>query len=50
MIAAIAVANVPEGMASGAGLRRSGFSLSRIFGIWSVVVLLCVIAADGPCP
>ena len=27
------------------GLRRSGFSLSRIFRIWSVVVLLCVIAA-----
>ena len=45
VIAAIAVANIPEGLASGAGLRRSGFSPSRIFRIWSVVVLLCVMAA-----
>ena len=45
VVIAVAVANIPEGLASGAGLRRSGLSLKRIFSIWSIVVLLCVVAA-----
>ena len=44
VISAVAVANLPEGLASGAGLRRSGFSLRRILSIWALVVLVCVIA------
>ena len=41
----MAVANIPEGLASGAGLSRSGYSLRQILSTWSVVVLLCVVSA-----
>merc|ERR1711934_738038 len=45
VVFAVAVANLPEGLASGAGLRRSGLHVSRILVIWSCVVAVCVIAA-----
>lgn len=45
VVVAVAVANIPEGLASGAGLRRSGLSLRKILTIWSMVVVLCVVAA-----
>ena len=45
VVVAVAVANIPEGLASGAGLRRSGLPLREIFNIWLVVVLLCVVAS-----
>ena len=45
VVVAVAVANIPEGLASGAGLRRSGLSIKSILSIWSVVVVLCVVAA-----
>ena len=45
VVTAVAVANIPEGLASGAGLSRSGYSLRQILSTWSVVVLLCVVSA-----
>jgi len=45
VVVAVGVANIPEGLASGAGLRRSGLSIIRIVWIWALVVLLCVAAA-----
>ena len=45
VILAVAVANIPEGLASGAGLRRSGMSSSKILLMWSSVVIVCVISS-----
>jgi ZIP family zinc transporter len=45
VILAVAVANIPEGLASGAGLRRSGMSSTKIIFMWSSVVMVCVISA-----
>ena len=45
VILAVAVANIPEGLASGAGLRRSGVSRLNILLIWSSVVVVCVISS-----
>lgn len=42
VILAVAVANIPEGLASGAGLKRSGVSRTNILLIWSSVVFVCV--------
>ena len=45
VIVAVAVANIPEGLASGVGLKRSGYSSRNILLIWSIVVLSCVMAS-----
>lgn len=45
VVTAVAVANIPEGLASGAGLSRSGFRLRQILLIWTSVVVLCVFSA-----
>ena len=45
VILAVAVANIPEGLASGAGLKRSGLKPFKILTIWSLVVFACVLAA-----
>ena len=45
MILAVAVANIPEGLASGAGLKRSGVSGRRILVVWASVVIVCVLAS-----
>tara|TARA_B000000565_G_scaffold250102_1_gene222228 strand:+ start:1841 stop:2734 length:894 start_codon:yes stop_codon:yes gene_type:complete len=45
VIVAVAVANIPEGLASGVGLKRSGYSSRNILLIWSIVVVSCVIAS-----
>lgn len=45
VILAVAVANIPEGLASGAGLKRSGINQLRILSVWSSVVVVCVISA-----
>ena len=45
VILAVAVANIPEGLASGAGLQRSGLKTTKILAIWSMVVLASVLAA-----
>jgi zinc transporter, ZIP family len=45
IILAVAIANIPEGMASGVGLYRSGFSRKKILLIWVVVVAVCVLSS-----
>ena len=45
VIVAVAVANIPEGLASGVGLKRSGYSSRNILLTWSIVVISCVIAS-----
>ena len=45
VVLAVAVANIPEGLASGVGLKRSGFGAKKILLIWSAVVLGCVAAS-----
>ena len=42
VVVAVAVANIPEGLASGAGLKRSGVSRLNILLLWSAVVFACV--------
>jgi ZIP family zinc transporter len=49
MMIAIALSNLPEGLASAAGLKAEGRSGTYVFGIWGVIVLLSgVAAALGP--
>ena len=45
VVLAVAVGNIPEGLASGAGLKRSGLKPFKILTIWSLVVFACVLAA-----
>ena len=45
VILAVAVANIPEGLASGAGLRRSGMSRTTILAMWSSVLIVCVVSS-----
>ena len=45
VILAVAVANIPEGLASGAGLKRSGVSRLRILSVWLGVVVVCVLSS-----
>jgi ZIP family zinc transporter len=44
-VAAAAIANIPEGLASGAGLKKSKMKTSTIMSIWAVVVIACVSSA-----
>ena len=45
VIVAVAVANIPEGLASGVGLKRSGISSRNILVTWTIVVLACVFSS-----
>lgn len=45
VVIAVAVANIPEGLASGVGLKRSGYSRKNILLTWLIVVLACVVAS-----
>lgn len=45
VVLAVAVGNIPEGLASGAGLKRSGVSRKNILLLWSTVVIVCVISS-----
>lgn len=45
IIGAAAIANIPEGLASGVGLKKSHVKTSTILLIWSTVVLVCVASA-----
>ena len=45
VILAVAVANIPEGLASGAGLKRSGVSRLTILAVWLSVVVVCVLSS-----
>lgn len=41
VIVSVAITNIPEGLASGAGLKRAGLPLRRIVLMWGGVVLVC---------
>jgi ZIP family zinc transporter len=45
VLAAVFISNVPEGIASTASLRAGGWSLGRVFGMWSVIVTLSAAAS-----
>jgi zinc transporter, ZIP family len=45
LLLAVAISNLPEGMASSAGMRAAGWPFKRVAGLWSVVVLASAVAA-----
>ncbi len=45
MLVAVFVSNLPESVAASASLRNSGWSLARIYGLWTAVALLSAVAA-----
>ena len=40
-VAAIFLSNLPEGLSSSAGMRRSGRSATYVFGVWLVIAIAC---------
>ncbi|MEX0589634.1 MAG: ZIP family zinc transporter [Xanthobacteraceae bacterium] len=44
-VAAIFLANLPEGLASATGMRKAGRTNSYIFGVWGGIALACGLAA-----
>ena len=44
-VAAIFISNIPEGLSSSAGMKRSGRSAAFIFGIWGMIALISGLAA-----
>ena len=44
-LVAVFLSNLPEAMSSAAGMKRAGFSTSRIFGLWGGLVISSAIAA-----
>ncbi len=45
LLVAVAISNLPEGMASSSGLRVAGWPLARVVLMWSVVVVVSALAA-----
>jgi len=45
LLIAVAVSNLPEGMASSSGLRVAGWSMQRVALMWSLVVLVSALSA-----
>ena len=45
MLVAVFVSNVPEAIAATVGLRSGGWSLSKVFGLWTTIALVSAIAA-----
>lgn len=45
VLAAVFISNVPEGIASTASLLAGGWSLARVFGMWSVIVVVSAAAS-----
>ena len=45
MLVAVFVSNVPEAIAATVGLRSGGWSVSKVFGLWSGIALSAAIAA-----
>lgn len=44
-VAAIFISNIPEGLSSSAGMKRSGRSAAFIFGIWGTIAIVSGLAA-----
>ncbi len=45
MLVAVFISNLPEALAATSGLRRGGWSSSRILGLWSAVAIISAVAA-----
>ena len=45
ILAAIFISNVPEGLSSAAGMKRSGRSAGYVFGVWTTIAVLSGAAA-----
>lgn len=45
MVAAVFLSNIPEGLASAAGMRRAGRSAGYIFGVWGGIAVISGLAA-----
>ena len=57
VLAAIFISNLPEGLSSAAGMKRSGRGARYVFGVWVAIAVLCglagalgVLALDGASP
>jgi ZIP family zinc transporter len=44
-VAAVSLSNIPEGLSSATGMRKSGRSSAYIYGVWGAIALGCGIAA-----
>lgn len=44
-VIAIFLSNIPEGLSSAAGMKRSGRSAAYVFGLWTVIALISGVAA-----
>jgi ZIP family zinc transporter len=44
MVAAVFIANIPEGMAASVGLRPTGTPVAKVLAVWVGVVATCVVA------
>ena len=49
VLAAIVVSNLPEGLSSAAGMRRSGRSATYVFGVWGGIAVASGIAGALGC-
>ena len=47
LLFAVAISNLPEGMASSSGLRAAGWPVRRVLTMWSLVVIVSAIAATA---
>jgi ZIP family zinc transporter len=45
VLAAVFISNVPEGLSSAAGMKRSGRSARYVFGVWTTIALLSGVSA-----
>ena len=45
VLAAVFISNVPEGLSSAAGMKRSGRSARYVFGVWTTIAVLSGVAA-----
>ena len=45
LLVAVTLSNLPEGMASSAGMRAAGWAFGRVAGLWSVVVVVSALSA-----
>ena len=44
-VAAIFLSNVPEGLASAAGMKKAGRSAAYVFGVWAGIALISAVAS-----
>jgi ZIP family zinc transporter len=47
VVTAVVISNVPEGLSSAAGMKRSGRSARYVFGLWGAVAVVVAVSAAG---